>query len=106
MNPASEAVAVKPAHVPVVYQVPALMMQPVALPPVVTWSVPLPAKGVPGGEVGVGAVVVVVRVVGGGGLEVLGRYFMPVAGQEPFDPSGEGVLVLVWWFAEGDMGRV
>lgn len=80
-------VAVNVAHVPVVYHVPALMMQPVALPPVVTCSVPLPLKGVPGVVVPVGVVPVVVAVVVGV-VVVLGRYLMPVAGQEDLLPSG------------------
>ena len=80
-------VAVKVAHVPVVYHVPALMMQPVALPPVVTCRVPLPSKGAPGVVVPVGAVPVVVAVVVGV-VVVLGRYLMPVAGQEDLLPSG------------------
>ena len=64
VKPEPEGVAVKVAHVPVVYQVPALMMQPSGLPLVVTCRVPLPEKGVPGvlvGEVLVVVVVVVTR---------------------------------------------
>ena len=93
VKPVPEAVAVKPAHVPVVYHVPPLMMQPSALPPVDTWSVPLPEKGVPGTVVGVGVGpgggVVVVVVVGAGGVTEpdFGRYLMPVAGQAPLEPS-------------------
>jgi hypothetical protein len=108
VKPVPEAVAVKPAHVPVVYHVPPLMMQPFAWPLVETWSVPLPEKGVPGAVVGVvpGGVVVVVVVadggggggrggVGGGGPggggagaePALGRYLMPVVAQAPLEPS-------------------
>ena len=93
VKPVPEAVAVKPAHVPVVYHVPPLMMQPSALPPVDTWSVPLPEKGMPGAVVGVGVGpaggVVVVVVVGAGGVTEpdLGRYLIPVAGQAPLEPS-------------------
>ena len=77
----------KVAHVPVVYQVPPLMMQPFVLPPDVTGSVPRPEKGLPGVEVEVGEVVLVLV---GGGLvppDPLGRYLTPVAGQEDLDPS-------------------
>lgn len=94
VKPGPEAVAVKPAHVPVVYHLPPLMMQPSAWPPVETWRVPLPEKDVPGVVVGVGLVpggVVLVLVVGAGGLvteSALGRYLMPVAGQAPLEPSG------------------
>ncbi len=93
MKPVPEAVAVKPAHVPVVYHVPPLMMQPFAWPLVETWSVPLPEKGVPGAVVGVvpgGVVVVVVVADGGGGAgaePALGRYLMPVVAQAPLEPS-------------------
>lgn len=91
VKPAPEVVAVKVAHVPPMYHVPPLMMQPEGLEEVVTWRVPLPEKGVPGavvGEVPPGLVVVVV--VGGMGVEVLGRYLMPVAGQEDLAPSVMG----------------
>jgi len=93
VKPVPEAVAVKPAHVPVVYHVPPLMMQPFAWPLVETWSVPLPEKGVPGAVVGVvpgGVVVVVVVADGGGGAgaePALGRYLMPVVAQAPLEPS-------------------
>ena len=90
-----EGAAVKVAHVPVVYQVPALMMQPSGEPLVVTWRVPLPEKGVPpAGGVLVGVVVVVVV----GVVEVpLGRYLTPVAGQEDLEPSGlVGMKVPDW----------
>ena len=89
-----EGAAVKVAHVPVVYQVPALMMQPSGVPLVVTWRVPLPEKGVPGLLVGEVVVVVVVVV---GGMVPLGRYLTPVAGQEDLEPSGlVGMKVPVW----------
>lgn len=93
VKPVPEAVAVKPAHVPVVYHVPPLMMQPFAWPLVETWSVPLPEKGVPGAVVGVvpgGVVVVVVVADGGGGAgaePALGKYLMPVVAQAPLEPS-------------------
>ena len=48
------AVAVCVAQVPVVYHVPPLMMQPLAFPPLVTGSVPLPEKGEPVIDVPVG----------------------------------------------------
>lgn len=89
VNPDPDAVAVKVAQVPVVYQVPPLMMQPSTLPLVVTGSVPLPEKGLPGVEVEVGGVPVEVVMVVEGGVPVFGRYFTPVAGQLDFDPSGE-----------------
>lgn len=83
-----DAAAVNVAHVPVVYQVPPLMMQPLTLPPEVTGSVPLPENGTPGVDVGVGAVVTVDKVVEGGvPVEPLGRYLIPVAGQLDFEPS-------------------
>ena len=95
VKPVPEAAAVNVAHVPVVYQVPPLIMQPFAVPPLVTWRVPLPEKGVPGLVVGV-AVVVVVVVVGTVPL-TLGRYFTPVAGQEDLLPSGfAGMNVPDW----------
>lgn len=82
-----EAVAVKEAQVPVVYHVPPLIMQPLAVPPLVTGSVPFPEKGLPGVGLG-GAVVAVDNVVEGGvPLVPLGRYFIPVAGQSDFEPS-------------------
>lgn len=83
VKPVPDAVAVKPAHVPPMYHVPPLMMQPFDAPPVATWRVPFPENGVPGVVVGfVPGGVVVVEVV-----EPLGRYLMPVAGQLPFEPS-------------------
>ena len=89
VKPSPEAAAVNFAHVPPIYQVPALMMQPDELPPVVTWRVPVPEKGVPGTVVGPGLVGVVVVVEGGEVLPLLGRYFTPVAGQSDFEPSME-----------------
>lgn len=96
VKPDPEAAAVKVAQVPVVYHLPALMMQPVGLLEVETWRVPRPEKGIPGVvvPVGEGAVVVGFVVVdGGGGLvppEDLGRYLMPVEGQEDLEPSSRG----------------
>lgn len=82
-----EVAAVNVAHVPVVYQVPPLMMQPLTLPPEVTGNVPRPAKGTPGVGLG-GAVVTVDKVVEGGvPPEPLGRYLIPVAGQLDLAPS-------------------
>ena len=83
VKPLPEGVAVKVAQVPPMYQVPALMMQPFAVPPVETWRVPLPEKGVPVGLVP-GAVVVVVGEVPDPDL---GRYLTPVAGQSDVAPS-------------------
>lgn len=86
-----DTAAVNVAQVPVVYQVPPLMMQPSILPLVVTGSVPLPENGLPGVVVVVGlgeAVVAVDKVVEGGVPVVpLGRYFTPVAGQFDLAPS-------------------
>lgn len=80
-----EAAAVNVAQVPVVYQVPPLMIHPVVLPPVVAGRVPFPEKGMPGVEVGGPVVTVVV-----GGLlppDPLSKYFTPVAGQDDLEPS-------------------
>ena len=95
VKPEPEAAAVKVAHVPVVYHVPPLMIHPSAFPPVVTCNVPLPENGVPGLVVGPDPAVVVVVV---GGLVVpLGRYLIPVAGQEDLLPSGfVGMKSPVW----------
>ena len=95
MKPVPDTVAVKEAQVPPMYQVPGLMMQPFALPPELTWRVPLPEKGVPGAVVGLvpGAVVVEVvvvvvdKVVGAAPEPDLGRYLTPVAGQSDVAPS-------------------
>ena len=89
VNPLPEAVAVKPAHVPPMYHVPPLIIQPLLFPPDVTSSVPFPEKGVPGAGVGVpaGGLVVVVSVVAGGVEPDFGRYFTPVAGQSDLEPS-------------------
>lgn len=96
VKPDPDAAAVKVAHVPVVYHVPALMMHPSAFPLVVTWRVPFPLKGVPGLVVGPPLVVVVVVVVGGEELPDFGKYLTPVAGQEDLDPSGSlGIKVPV-----------
>lgn len=85
MKPVPDAVAVKEAQVPPMYHVPALMMQPFALPSEVTWRVPLPEKGVPGAVMGLvaGAVVVEEDVP----ESDLGRYLTPVAGQSDVAPS-------------------
>lgn len=101
MKPLPDTVAVKEAHVPPMYHVPALTMQPFAVPPEVTWSVPLPEKGVPGavvglepgevGEVVVEVVIVVIVVEVVGEEPDLGRYLTPVAGQSDFEPSDLGV---------------
>ena len=88
VKPLPDGVAVKVAQVPPMYHVPALMMQPFAVPPELTWRVPLPEKGVPGAVVGlVAGVVVVVVVVGEVPEPDLGRYLTPVAGQSDFAPS-------------------
>lgn len=80
-------VAVNDAHVPLVYQVPPLMMHPFEEPPEVTCKVPFPEiVPVP---VGAGEVVVVVtRVVVALEVVPLGRYLIPVAGHVDFEPSG------------------
>ena len=76
--------AVNVAHVPVVYHVPPLIMHPFCEPPLVTMSVPLPEKDVPGVLLGAGAS----DVVDGGDVPpFLGRYLIPVAGQLDLDPS-------------------
>ena len=96
VKPELEGEAVNDAHVPVVYHVPPLIMQPSAWPPVVTGKVPLPENGVPGGLVGPeleeDVVVVPVPV-----PEPLGRYLTPVAGQLLLLPSGfVATKVPVW----------
>lgn len=79
-----EAAAVNVAHVPVVYQVPAEIMHPAELPPVLTFKKPLPTNTpVSVGPGGLGLVVVG----GGGALPLLGRYLTPVAGQVDLVPS-------------------
>ena len=80
-------VAVKVAQVPVVYQVPLLMIQPFCWPPLVTNKVPLPEKDVPGVLVGVLPTLLVVVGRGEGRLPVLGKYFIPVAGQLELAPA-------------------
>ena len=54
-----EAAAVNVAHVPVVYHVPPLMIQPLVFPSDVTIKYPFPLNGAPGSDVpvGLGAVV-------------------------------------------------
>lgn len=59
------------------------MIQPFVLPPEVTGRVPLPEKGLPGVGVEDGSVPVDVD----GGVPVLGRYLIPLAGQLDLDPS-------------------
>lgn len=82
-----EAVAVKVAQVPVVYHVPALMMQPTEFPPVVTIKYPLPVKGVPGVLVAVDVAAAVVLVTG---EPLFGRYCTPDAGQSDAAPTSFG----------------
>ena len=78
VKPAPVSEAVKVAHVPVVNQVPLLMIQPVCIPlATVTSRYPFPAKGAPGALVGAEDVefeemVVVVRVGEAVGLLVVG----------------------------------
>lgn len=90
MNPVPDAVAVNVAQVPPIYHVPPLMMQPLFAPPSVTSRYPLPENGVPGAVVPVGAVVVVVVVVGAG-EPVLGKYLIPVDGQSELDPTNTSI---------------
>lgn len=78
-----EAAAVNVAHVPVVYQVPAEMMHPTELLPVLTFKNPLPSNT----PVPVGAGGGLTLVVVGGALPPLGRYLTPVAGQVDLVPS-------------------
>lgn len=80
-------VAVKVAQVPVVYQVPLLIIQPFCLPPLVTNKVPLPEKDVPGAPVGLVSMVLVFVAGGDGRLPVLGKYLIPVAGQLELAPA-------------------
>lgn len=84
VNPSPEAVAVYPAHVPVVYQVPAPIRQPLLAPPVYAWRKPLPEKGAPV-PVGAGAPLVCVPL--GVPEAYLTRYLTPVAGQVDLVPS-------------------
>ena len=87
--------AVKVATVPVVYQIPLLMIQPFCLPPLVTNRVPLPEKDVPGALVGVVPTLLVVGVGRGvGRLPVLGKYLIPVAGQLELAPARSKVSVV------------
>lgn len=67
LNPSSALAARKVAQVPLVYHVPPLMMQPLFLPPVLTFKCPLPLNG---GPVGSGTWVWV-RVCVGAGLPPL-----------------------------------
>lgn len=94
VKPLPDGVAVKVAQVPAMYHVPALMMQPFAVPPEVTCRVPFPEKGVPGAVVGLvlgEVVVIVVEVVGEAPEPDLGRYLTPVAGQSDEAPSSSDV---------------
>ena len=94
VKPDPDAEAVNVAHVPVVYHVPLLMIQPVVFPLVVTGRVPLPEKGVPGDPVGPVPAVVVVVVPP---PLPFGKYLTPVAGQLLLLPSGfDGSKVPVW----------
>lgn len=88
----------KLAHVPVVYQVPAEIIQPFWDPSTSTVRLPLPEKAPP---VLVGEVVVVVDV---GPVvvevlppELLGRYLTPVLGQVDFVPSGSAATKSPVW---------
>ena len=95
VKPDSDVVAVNVAQVPVVYHVPAEMMQPVLELPTLTFKCPFPLKGVPGVEVLEGVLGLVPL-----GVEpppLFGRYLMPVDGQVDFVPSGfVGTKVPVW----------
>jgi len=96
VKPVPEGVAVKVAHVPPMYQVPPLMIQPSVLPPYVTGRVPDPEKGVPGAVVGPPPVGVVVVVVGAGEPPLFGKYLTPVAGQfEVAPPDGSQSMVIM-----------
>ena len=81
-----EAVAEYVAHVPEVYQVPALIKHPVWLPLVTAFKYPLPEK-VPPPPVGLEPALVVVVV--GAGLPDFGRYLIPVEEQLEVEPTGE-----------------
>lgn len=87
------------AHVPEVYHVPALIMQPVCDPPLTTLTSPLP-DGAPV-EVEVGAVVVVlvaeVAVVVDPPEDSLGRYLIPEEGQVDPEPTGVAALKVPLW---------
>ena len=100
-----EAVAVKVAHVPVVYQVPAEIRQPFFSPPVMTFRYPFPLNAGPV-EVGEGAeevaegveeVAVFVGVALDPPPDPLGRYLIPVLGQVDEPPILlAGTKVPVW----------
>lgn len=77
VNPDPDAVAVIVAHVPLAYHVPALMMHPLAAPPVMALRYPVPENDPP---VGVDPEPVVVGVPD---PAPLGRYLIPVDGQDP-----------------------
>lgn len=82
------------AQVPEVYHVPALIMQPVCDPPLITLTNPLP-DGVPV-DVEVGAVVVVpvapADVVVDPPEDPFGRYLIPEEGQVDPEPTGVAAL--------------
>jgi hypothetical protein len=82
-------VAVMAAQVPVVYQVPALMMHPFCVPPLTTFRMPFP-DSVPGlaVEVEVGVAVVPVEGAEGVGPPGFGKYLIPEEGQVEPDPTG------------------
>lgn len=93
--------AVKLAHVPLVYQVPAPMMQPFCDPSISTIRLPFPENAPP---VLVGAVVEVVAVAVPVVVEVeppppelFGRYLTPVLGQVDFVPSGSAATNSPVW---------
>ena len=78
VKPSAASLAVKVAHVPVVYHVPLLMIHPFLLPLTSTLIYPFPLNGVPGAAVLVGAGPPTVVLVALGWLADLGRYLMPV----------------------------
>ena len=86
LKPSPEAVAVKVAHVPEVYQVPAEMIHPFWLPPLTTFRTPEPLKAPPGEDVGLepGAVEVEVGEPPPPPPLLLGRYLIPELGQLDF----------------------
>lgn len=99
VKPSPAGVAVNLAHVPPMYQVPPLMIQPFVFPPYSTGRAPAPEKGSPGAVVGSPPAGVVVVGVGSGAIgsedvgagepPLLGKYWTPVAGQfEVAPPAG------------------
>jgi hypothetical protein len=87
--------AVYVAHVPVVYQVPALIKHPLFKPLVYACKKPLPTNGT---AVEVGMLVpVLIPVLVGDAVWYFGTYLTPVAAQLDFEPSGDvGTKVPVW----------